>query len=217
MKFLVLCCVFLMSPMAAFAQEPQEIIEPISIKIFIGIDPIHPISRERMVRVAAELAHDLEQNIALLSVTYSEPTVLPWSMFLSDREQARMLQKQYGTYDLYVLFSNREGNCETIKPILFLDCRWFGSEILGVAAIEKRIAYVFNFDMNAILHHTSGVSWQLGTSRHEIGHLIGVRHSSDKESFMFGTSGESNGKWTSFDSWIFRLQLEDFVAKRKKR
>ena len=69
-------------------------------------------------------------------------------------------------------------------------------ELGGLSHDYYGVLIVFNFDGRAYRNDAGGNPALESSLKHEIGHLFGLNHTEDKNSFMYKVSNKSQGQWT---------------------
>jgi hypothetical protein len=199
-----------------FGATTQAHSKTMTMRLFIGIDPVKPIPTEQAHRISCELANDLECHIRGLRVEVAEPVILSWPAFLNESLQARLLKKRYPRHDLYLLLSNQYVDCPLASKIIEDACDDSTEEVLGLAAIGKQVGFVFNVRRNIKERHPDGTTWVQSVSRHEVTHLFHIYHSWDRKSYMYPYCNMSEGKWTSYDETMLQRKASQFLSQRNR-
>lgn len=174
------------------------------IKVCVLNDAQYPVQKELIKKILAATFQEYKENVGIVFefdgtiLDYNPPDIWlspPAPMISSQQEEYAEKQKAYlrticPTDEIRIIFSN------LIAPNLG------GGFILGQSHSEYGIVMIYAADWEYANHvidipltDQDGNLLTITVLKHEIGHLFGLEHSQDKESFMY--CGSRNfGRWT---------------------
>ena len=177
-KFVVYLCI------AGFFCIGDVAAASLNLRVCVLNDSQFPVKAERVMPLLLPLVAELESR-AEISLTfqgirnYSGP-VVP----LTPELQIAALNRACADCEMKVLMTNRLRVTEA------------GVRLSGECQPDHGYIILYDTDHGLTQRDRGGNVQVLTTLRHEIGHLLGADHTSDKASFMYAQPHLSQGRWT---------------------
>ncbi|MEK7464667.1 MAG: matrixin family metalloprotease [Patescibacteria group bacterium] len=98
--------------------------------------------------------------------------------------------------NIVILFTNQESMRVRVRKRLFRKTITTSVEYFGEAYQNRGLIVIYHFQQNIGMINMSGKPLLPAILKHEMGHLFGLEHSKNTESFMYAIANSSFGKWT---------------------
>jgi hypothetical protein len=139
-----------------------------------------------------------------LNIQFQVIESLPYrgDLTLFPLDQAFLLQRLNARGEIRIVFSNRTSR----EDASYLTDAETANMLAGSSHPYYGHAIIYNAEARADKTDAAGHPALVTALKHEIAHLFGVEHSSDRRSFMYTPSSRSQGEWT--DDVIERINQQ---------
>ena len=162
------------------------------ITVSVLIDQNAPAQQSFIVELLSAVSEEYRRNV---NIEFKVVEFLPYSgdLTLYPIDQALRLRQIPTAGEIRIIFSNQTGR-EDDLPLALGD----RSENLLAGSSHDYFGHIilYNVEKRARKKDRAGNPALLTSLKHEVAHLFGVGHSTDRRSFMYTPSSLSYGRWT---------------------